>query len=75
MRERVPKFQAVPGLLQKYYTHDESTGDWCGIYLWESEGAIETFRASDLARTIATAYQIIGQPRIEQLMVHLTLRE
>ena len=28
-RERLPRFQQVPGLVQKFYGHDETTGDVC----------------------------------------------
>ncbi|HJX89989.1 MAG TPA: YdhR family protein [Pyrinomonadaceae bacterium] len=75
MGERSVQFRALPGLRQKYYTQDESTGEWCGIYLWESAEALEAFRASELARSIATAYQVVGTPRVEILIVHFTLRE
>jgi len=30
--ERRPRFRDVPGLVQKIYGRDESTGDVCGIY-------------------------------------------
>ena len=75
MRERSEQFRALPGLLQKYYTQDVSNGEWCGIYLWESKTALERFRASELAHSIAAAYQVIGTPRVEILDVHLILRE
>ena len=75
MPERSEQFRAVPGLLQKYYTQDASNSEWCGIYLWESEAAFEGFRASELAHSIAAAYQVVGTPRVEVLDVHLTLRE
>jgi hypothetical protein len=75
MRERSEQFRALPGLLQKYYTQDVSNGEWCGIYLWESGAPLEEFRASELAHSIAAAYQVVGTPRVEILDVHLTLRE
>jgi hypothetical protein len=75
MRERSEQFRAIPGLMQKYYTRDVSNGEWCGIYLWESVAALEEFRASELAQSIAAAYQVVGTPRVEVLDVHLTLRE
>jgi quinol monooxygenase YgiN len=75
MRERSEQFRTLNGLLQKYYTQDASTGEWCGIYLWDSIAALEAFRASELAHSIAAAYQVIGTPRVEILEVHLILRE
>lgn len=57
--ERRPRFRDVPGLLQKVYGRDRTTGDVCGIYFFESEEALETFRETELARTIPVAYEAI----------------
>ena len=57
INERRPHFLKVPGLLQKIYARDEATGDTCGIYFFESKEALATFRKSELANTIATAYE------------------
>jgi hypothetical protein len=56
--ERRPRFLEVPGLVQKIYGRDESTGDVCGIYLFEDREALEVFRETELARTIPTAYEV-----------------
>jgi hypothetical protein len=55
--ERRPRFRDVPGLLQKVYGRDRTTGDVCGIYFFESEEALEAFRETELARTIPAAYE------------------
>jgi hypothetical protein len=55
--ERRPRFCDVPGLIQKVYGRDESTGDVCGIYFFEDQSALEAFRETELARTIPTAYE------------------
>ena len=55
--ERRPRFCEVPGLVQKIYGRDESTGDVCGIYFFEDQNALSAFRESELARTIPTAYE------------------
>lgn len=55
--ERRPRFLEVPGLLQKVYGRDPETGDVCGIYFFESGDALDAFRATELARTIPTAYE------------------
>jgi hypothetical protein len=55
--ERRPRFRDVPGLVQKIYGRDESTGDACGIYFFEDQAALRAFRESELARTIPTAYE------------------
>jgi len=57
VNERKPRFLEVPGLLQKIYGRDETTGEICGIYFFESEEALAAFRESDLAKTIPTAYE------------------
>jgi hypothetical protein len=54
--ERRPRFLDVPGLVQKIYGR-AADGDLCGIYFFESADALEAFRESDLAKTIAEAYE------------------
>ena len=55
--ERRPRFKEVPGLLQKIYGRDESTGAVCGIYFFENQEALSAYRESELAKTIPTAYE------------------
>jgi hypothetical protein len=55
--ERRPRFLEVPGLVQKFYGQDESTGDVCGIYFFEDQSALAAFRETELAKTIPTAYE------------------
>ena len=55
--ERRPRFHGVPGLVQKIYGRDESTGDVCGIYFFEDQSALSAFRETELAQTIPTAYE------------------
>ena len=57
VNERKPRFMDVPGLIQKIYGRDESTGDVCGIYFFENEEALAAFRESELAKTIPVAYE------------------
>lgn len=57
--ERKPRFLEVPGLLQKIYGQDKETGAVCGIYFFESQAALAAFRESELAKTIATAYEVV----------------
>jgi hypothetical protein len=56
--ERRPRFLEVPGLVQKIYGRDESTGDVCGVYFFEDKNALAEFRETELAKTIATAYEV-----------------
>lgn len=59
VEERRPRFLDVPGLVQKIYGHDSSTGDACGIYFFEDEAALAAFRDSELAKTIPAAYEAV----------------
>ena len=55
--ERRPRFLNVPGLVQKIYGRDPSTGDVCGIYFFENQKSLVDFRETELAKTIPTAYE------------------
>ena len=57
VHERRPRFEEVPGLIQKIYGMDEATGDACGIYFFENREALAAFRDSELAKTIPAAYE------------------
>ena len=61
--ERRPRFRDVPGLTQKIYGRDPSTGDVCGIYFFDSEEALAAFKETDLARTIPEAYEAVDVRR------------
>lgn len=63
MLERMPQFREVPGLLQKLYAREPSTGDVCGIYFFEDQAALAAFRETELAKTIPTAYEATGVQR------------
>jgi len=68
---RVDRYQQVPGLVEKLYLRYRS-GEHGAIYVWESGAALEAFRASDLGRSIGTAYQVDGEPTTE--LADVTLR-
>lgn len=59
LRERRPRFQEVPGLLQKVYGRDPETGDVCGIYFFDSAESLSQFKESDLAKSIPQAYEAV----------------
>jgi hypothetical protein len=40
----------VPGLLQKIYGRDPETGEFCGIYIFELQAALEASQETELAR-------------------------
>jgi Putative mono-oxygenase ydhR len=59
LAEREPRFREVPGLVQKIYGRDSTTGDVCGIYFFETDEALTAFRETELARTIPAAYEAV----------------
>ena len=73
--EREPQFQAIPGLLQKYYVKMKAPGQYGGIYVWDSAESLRAYRESDLAATIPQAYAITEPPHIEVLDVLFQLRD
>jgi heme-degrading monooxygenase HmoA len=75
VEERADAFRAFQGLQQKYYLQDPGSGDYAGLYLWESEDAFTVYRDSELRATIADAYQVVGEPRVEVYRVMKTLHD
>jgi len=74
-KERKPQFEALPGLLQKYYVKLGQPGQYGGVYVWDSKESQQSYRESDLAASIPQAYKIIEAPDIEILDVLFQLRE
>jgi len=56
--ERKPRFKEVPGLLQKVYGRDVATAEVCGIYFFENQKALKAYSETELAKTIASAYEV-----------------
>ncbi len=74
MEERAPEFRALEGLEQKYYLHDPETGEYGGFYVWRSLDDVVAYRSSDLAASIAAAYQGVAAPEIKVYEIVLPLR-
>ena len=72
--ERQPQFKAIPGLLQKYYVKTDQPGEYGGIYIWDKPESLQTFRDSDLAKSIPGAYEIQEPPSIEVMNILFKLR-
>ena len=69
-------FRKVPGLIQKYYITEESTGAISGFYIFETRSARAAFWTSDLARTIPTRYGVILETlRVEQYEMAIVLND
>ena len=75
MEERLPQFREVPGLLQKYSARETATGDYVGIYLFDSEAALQRYRSSELAASIPATYKVEGAPRREVAELLFPLRD
>lgn len=71
---RSDEFRALTGLIQKYYVHDPETGEYGGLYLWESPEALDAYKQSELRASIGAAYQAEGEPRLDILKVLKPLR-
>lgn len=72
---RIDDFRALKGLQQKYYVQDVATQEYAGVYLWESKEDLDAYRDSELRASIAEAYQVEGEPRIEVFRILKPLRE
>lgn len=75
MKARAPEFRALEGLEQKYYLHDPETGEYGGFYVWRSADDVKQYRESELAASIAAAYQGVGAPEITVYEIIMPLRD
>ena len=69
-KEREPQFKAIPGLLQKYYVKIGESGQYGGVYIWDSPESLKAYRESDLAKSIPMAYEIKEAPNEATLNGH-----
>jgi hypothetical protein len=72
--ERLPQFRAIPSLVQKYYLKLDKPNHYGGFYIWDSPEATAKYRDSDLAKSIPSAYKIVGAPDIRAYEVVFPLR-
>lgn len=69
-------FRSVPGLLQKYYIAEETTGAISGFYVFDSSKARSDFWESDLAKSIPERYGVIpASLRVEQYGLMIILND
>ncbi|MBS1597434.1 MAG: YdhR family protein [Bacteroidetes bacterium] len=74
--EDLEHFRAVPGLLQKYYLAEESSGAISGIYIFETRDDRTSFWTSELAKHIPTRYGVISETlRVEQYDMAIVLND
>lgn len=68
-------YRAVPGLVQKYYVHDDSTGHFGGIHVFDSLENAEAFMSSDLVKSIGNAQSSHESPTVRLLHIDLVLHK
>lgn len=71
--DRADGYRSVPGLLQKYYVHYPESGQFGGVYVWESREALQSWRDGQLAETLAATYRVTDGPTSEDAEVMLVL--
>lgn len=73
--ERKPQFEAIPGLVQKYYVKMGEGNEYGGVYIWDSMESLKEYRASELAAGIPKAYKLAEPPGIEVMEIIEILRD
>lgn len=69
-------FRNVPGLIEKYYMAEETTGAISGIYLFETKSARGEFWTSELAANIPERYGVIAATlRVEEYDMAIVLND
>lgn len=69
-------FASVPGLMQKYYLSEESTGAISGIYLFDTKQSRAGFWRSGLAKGIPSRYGVISETlRVEEYGMAIVLHD
>ena len=68
LEQLVNVFNQVPGLKQKYFLANPKTGEAGGIYVFESQEALDKYLQSDVWRDVVLAIAK-GEPRIETFVV------
>ena len=75
-QEDVDIFRSVPGLLQKYYLTEVSTGSISGFYIFETRAHRANFWSSEVAENLPARYGIIAETlRVEQYDVAIVLND
>ena len=69
-------FRAVPGLIQKYYLKEVSTGAISGIYIFEDQDTRKNFWESGLARMAPERYGVLPETlRVEEYDMSIVLND
>jgi heme-degrading monooxygenase HmoA len=71
---RTDAYRSVPGLLQKYYVQ-YPTGEYGGVYVWDSRESLTQWRETRLAGTLEETYHLTEPLTVELADVVLVLHE
>lgn len=52
--ETAEQFAALPGLISKVYLADPASNTFGGIYTWQDKDACDSFKQTELFRTVAS---------------------
>ena len=72
---RLEAYRATPGLIEKFYCEYFEPNHYGGVLIWDSLESLHAFSQTELARTIAEVYQVVGKPKIEVANSMYELRE
>ncbi len=72
---RADLYRAVPGLVQKYYIHDEKTDHFGGIHIFDTLENAEAFMSSALVKSIGNAQSSHEPPSVRLLHIDLVLHD
>ena len=72
---REPNFLEIPGLVLNFYVKSSIAGEYGGVYLWDTLISLNSYRESDLAKSIPSAYAISETPDVEIMDIIFQLRE
>jgi uncharacterized lipoprotein YehR (DUF1307 family) len=67
LAQLVAVYKKVPGLKQKYFLADPKTGESGGIYVFESQKALEDYLKSDVWKSVVLA-NAKGEPKVEKFV-------
>jgi len=74
--EDLEAFRDVPGLIQKYYLSEVSTGAISGIYVFDNQDSRKDFLSSELASYIPVRYGVLPDTlRVEQYDMSIVLND
>jgi hypothetical protein len=75
-KDDLHRFEKVPGLVQKYYLNEESTGALSDIYFFDSKAARAAYLESDIAKSVPATYGVIQETlRVEQFETTIIMKD